>query len=106
MKKFIKNNFSLLFKLLKKINNYYLRFSNWSDYIRLKYFFGVKKVGKPVSFSKGFKIFHGVHNIVIGNNVHLVDTLFNAGDNNGSIEFEDFVFFVHRVMLLARKHDY
>lgn len=54
----------------------------------------------------GFQVFHGNHNIKIGNEVHLVDCILNAGDKEGSITIEDHVFFGHRVMILARGHDY
>jgi acetyltransferase-like isoleucine patch superfamily enzyme len=55
---------------------------------------------------EGFSVFHGHHNIFIGNHVFLVDSLINAGDNDGKIIIEDFVFFGHGVKILARGHDY
>lgn len=55
---------------------------------------------------ENFNVFHGHHNIFIGNHVFLVDTLINAGDNDGKVIIEDFVFFGHGVKILARGHDY
>jgi acetyltransferase-like isoleucine patch superfamily enzyme len=75
-------------------------------YLVLKYHFKIKKFGKDVDFSKDFSIFNGSQNIVIGNNVALQDALINAGDSIGSITIGDYVFFGHRIMLLARGHDY
>ena len=36
----------------------------------------------------------------------MIDTLINAGDKEGSITIDDYVFFGHGVQLLARGHDY
>lgn len=55
---------------------------------------------------EGFSVFHGHHNIFIGNHVFLVDSLINAGDDKGKVIIEDFVFFGHGVKILARGHDY
>jgi len=59
-----------------------------------------------VLIHKGFSVFHGPQNIIIGNNVCLADSLLNAGYDKGKITIEDNVFFSHRVMILARGHDY
>ncbi len=56
--------------------------------------------------SPGFSVFNGHHNIFIGSNVNLVDTLINAGDKEGKVTIEDYVFFGHRVMIISRSHDY
>lgn len=66
----------------------------------------VPVVGENVFCEKQFTIYNGHKNIQIGNNVYLTDSLLNAGDNNGKIIIEDFVFFGHRVQVLARSHDY
>lgn len=65
----------------------------------------LKKV-KNVFCEEEFKIYSGHKNIEIGNNVYLTDALLNAGENNGRIKIEDFVFFGHRVQVLARRHNY
>lgn len=62
--------------------------------------------GDNLHFDEGFAIFNGARNIFIGSNVFLVDTLINAGDNEGEVHIEDFVFFGHGVKILARSHDY
>lgn len=74
-----------------------------SLYLRRK---KVKNFGKGIVAYSGFNIFNGGHNISIGNNVGLADTLLNAGDCNGAITIEDNCFFGHRVMVIARGHDY
>lgn len=55
---------------------------------------------------ENFTVFHGHHNIFIGNDVFLVDSLINAGENEGKVIIEDFVFFGHGVKILARGHNY
>ena len=62
--------------------------------------------GDNVYFEKGFSVFHGHENIHIGSNVYLVDSLINAGEKEGKITIDDFVFFGHGVKILARGHDY
>ncbi|MFA5247660.1 MAG: acyltransferase [Patescibacteria group bacterium] len=106
MKNFITQKNSFLVKLSQKKKKTIIILSFFITQIRLKYFFKLKKVGKLVKIFTGFRVFHGANNITVGNNVNLVDALLSAGDNNGSIEIQDYVFFGHRVMLLARKHDY
>lgn len=84
-------------------------FSSFFYKILLKYYFGIKSVGENTRFSKGFKVFSGACNIFIGDNVYLEDAVLNAGakkKEEGSIHIENFVFFGHRVMVLARGHDY
>ncbi|XDD51558.1 DapH/DapD/GlmU-related protein [Leptospira sp. WS92.C1] len=66
----------------------------------------IASVGKGTTYEKGFKIYNGHKNIQIGNNVFLVDTLLNAGDDLGSITIGNSVTFGHRVMVLARGHEY
>lgn len=63
-------------------------------------------IGKNVFCEKEFKIYSGHKNIEIGSNVYLTDVLLNAGDNEGKIKIEDFVFFGHHVQVLARSHNY
>lgn len=106
MKRFIKEKLTFIYKILIGINKNILALSCYYDYIKLRYLFKIKKVGKSVKFDKGFKIFNGARNIIIRNNVYLSDVLFNAGDGVGSIEIEDFVFFSHKVMVIARGHEY
>jgi acetyltransferase-like isoleucine patch superfamily enzyme len=106
MKKFIKKNLPPIFMLLKITNKFFRKFKIIANYLFLKYILGVKSVGKNINVSKGFKIFNGAHNIIIGNNVFLTDVLLNADDNHGTITIEDFVFFSHKVMVIARGHDY
>jgi acetyltransferase-like isoleucine patch superfamily enzyme len=72
-------------------------------YLRLK---GVTHVGKGLSIYVGFCVFHGGKNITLGSNICLADSLLNAGDTAGSITIEANCFFGHRVMVLARGHDY
>lgn len=55
---------------------------------------------------ENFSVFHGHHNIFIGNHVFLVDSLINAGDEEGKVIIDDYVFFGHGVKILARGHDY
>jgi acetyltransferase-like isoleucine patch superfamily enzyme len=62
--------------------------------------------GKNIFFDKGFAVFNGHGNIFLGSNIHLVDALINAGDKDGKIVIDDFVFFGHRVQILSRGHDY
>ncbi len=62
--------------------------------------------GKNVYFEEGFNVFHGHKNIYLGNEIYLVDSLINAGDKEGKVVIEDFVFFGHGVKILARGHDY
>lgn len=53
-----------------------------------------------------FSVFHGHQNIFLGHHVFLVDALINAGDDEGKVIIEDYVFFGHNVKILARGHDY
>lgn len=62
--------------------------------------------GSGIFYEDDFKIFYGHKNIFLGSNIYLVDTLINAGDNNGKVIIEDDVFFGHGVKVLARGHDY
>lgn len=64
------------------------------------------RCGANVQYHEGFKIYYGHRNIFLGNDIVLVDGLLNAGDNGGTITIDDHVFFGHRVMVLARGHDY
>lgn len=66
----------------------------------------VGKIGKNVYCESGFKVYNGHKNISIGNNVYLTDVLINAGDKTGTVTISDYVFFGHKVMILARAHDY
>ncbi|TGK30899.1 acyltransferase [Leptospira gomenensis] len=66
----------------------------------------IRRVGDRTTFENGFRVYNGHKNIKIGKDVFLVDVLLNAGDGNGSIEIGDAVTFGHRVMVLARGHEY
>lgn len=71
----------------------------------LKYIHRVSTVGKDTIFLNGFTIWNG-KNIKIGSSAYLDNSFLSAGENEGSITIEDNVFFGHRVMVLARIHDY
>ncbi len=93
----------------KRVGSLIRNFSPIFYKILLKYYFGIKSVGKNTRFSRGFKVFSGACNIFIGDNVYLEDAVLNAGSEKGgigSIHIENFVFFGHNVMVLARGHDY
>ncbi len=98
--------YPLIYLVLRIIFRFFVKLARGVDYLRLKYIFGIGQVGRNVRFDKGFRVFHGAKNINVGNNVYLTDVLLNAGDNAGSIKIEDFVFFSHKVMVIARGHDY
>ena len=62
--------------------------------------------GTNIYYEENFKVFNGHHNIYLGSNIYLVDGIINAGDHEGKVVIEDFVFFGHGVKILARGHDY
>jgi len=62
--------------------------------------------GNNIHYENGFCVFNGHKNIFLGSNIYLVDTLINAGDNQGKVIIDDFVFFGHGVKVLARGHNY
>ncbi len=62
--------------------------------------------GDFVYSEKGFRVFNGHHNIFLGSNIYLVDSLLNAGDTVGKITIDDYVFFGTNVSILARAHNY
>ncbi len=66
----------------------------------------IKNKSSSVHCEENFTVFNGYDNIFIGNHVFLVDSLLNAGDNEGKVIIEDYVFFGHGVKILARGHDY
>jgi acetyltransferase-like isoleucine patch superfamily enzyme len=66
----------------------------------------IKNKGKYIDCEEGFYVFNGYHNIYLGAHIYLVDTLINAGDNEGKVTIDDYVFFGHGVKILARGHDY
>jgi len=66
----------------------------------------IKSRGTNIFCEEGFKVFNGHKNIVLGSNIYLVDSLINAGDTLGKVIIEDYVFFGHRVQILARGHNY
>ncbi|RXK12280.1 galactoside O-acetyltransferase [Halarcobacter mediterraneus] len=62
--------------------------------------------GSNIHYEEKFRVFTGHHNIFLGSNIYLVDTLINAGDSIGKVTIEDYVFFGHGVKILARAHNY
>lgn len=49
--------------------------------------------GSNINYEERFRVFTGHHNIFLGSNIYLVDTLINAGDSIGKVTIEDYVFF-------------
>ncbi|MFZ2206616.1 MAG: acyltransferase [Microgenomates group bacterium] len=94
--------FLLLFipyKLLSRIYKTYC-------FIILRFIHNISSLGRGTIFFNGFKSWNG-KNIKIGSDVYLEDSILSAGEtSNGQIEIGDDVFFGHRVMVLARAHDY
>ena len=88
-----------MFKIIDKIISVLYTF-----YISRKYISRMQ-VGKNILFTPGFKVYRGASYITVGSNVNLSDVLINAS-KEGTITIEDNVFFGHRCMVLARKHDY
>jgi len=66
----------------------------------------IQHKGTDIHVFDGFTVYHGAHNIFLGSHIHLADALINAGSTFGTIIIEDYAFFGHRVMVLARAHDY
>lgn len=62
--------------------------------------------GTNIHYEEKFRVFTGHQNIFLGSNIYLVDTLINAGDIEGKVIIEDYVFFGHGVKILARAHNY
>lgn len=71
------------------------------DHFRL-----IKNKGTKIYYEKGFRVFCGHHNIFLGSNIALIDTLINAGNTVGKVIIDDYVFFGHGVSIIARGHDY
>ena len=102
-------------KYLNKIKDMFNKPTNLSiqDLINKKnlvtseeHFKMIKNKGVNVFYEQGFLVYNGHNSIFLGSNIYLVDTLINAGDNNGLVTIEDYVFFGHGVKVLARGHDY
>lgn len=106
MKSLIKRKCPSLYFLLKMAKRLVTIIWHYLGHLKLKYYFRIGKLGKNIRFSCGFQVFNGAHNISIGNNVFLTDVLLNAGDKDGFISIEDYVFFSHQAMVIARGHDY
>ena len=66
----------------------------------------IKNKGHNVHYEASFSVFNGHNNIFLGSNIFLVDVLINAGDKEGKVYIDDYVFFGHGVKILARGHDY
>lgn len=62
--------------------------------------------GSNINYEENFRVFTGHKNIFLGSNIYLVDTLINAGDFDGKVIIDDYVFFGHGVKILARAHNY
>lgn len=65
----------------------------------------IKNKGQWVDCEEGFQVFNGYDNIYLGSHIYLVDSIINAGDNEGKVIIDDYVFFGHGVKILARGHD-
>ncbi|XOB61323.1 acyltransferase [Campylobacterota bacterium DY0563] len=65
----------------------------------------IKHKGEWVDCEEGFQVFNGYDNIYLGSHIFLVDSIINAGDTKGKVTIEDYVFFGHKVQILARGHD-
>lgn len=70
------------------------------------HFRNIAKRGRNVFYGKDFRVFNGHHNIFLGSEINLVDMIINAGDKDGKVIIDDYVFFGHNVQVLARGHDY
>jgi acetyltransferase-like isoleucine patch superfamily enzyme len=92
--------------MTKKKYNLITKISFLKNHLYLKYRCKIANLGNEIVFYKGFSVFNGAKNISIGKCVCLADVLLNAGDKNGKITIGDYCFFGHRVMVLARGHDY
>lgn len=66
----------------------------------------IQDKGTNVFYEMGFNVYNGHKNIHLGSNIFLVDALINAGDSEGKVIIDDYVFFGHGVKILARGHDY
>jgi len=62
--------------------------------------------GTNINYEDSFRVFTGHQNIFLGSNIYLVDTLINAGDLEGKVIIDDYVFFGHGVKILARGHNF
>jgi len=71
-----------------------------------KDFKSIRNKGTNVNYEEEFSVFNGHHNIYLGSNIFLVDTLIDAGNKEGTVKINDYVFFGHGVKILARRHDY
>ncbi len=66
----------------------------------------IENKGENIHADDNFSVFNGHKNIYLGSNIYLVDSLINAGDKEGKVTIDDYVFFGHGVKVLARGHDY
>lgn len=66
----------------------------------------IKHKGINIEVSDNFTVYNGIDNIYLGSYIKLVDAFINAGSSEGKVVIEDYVFLGHRVMILARSHDY
>ncbi len=90
----------MLFRLKQYIFRSFNRFY-------LHHILGVGKVGEGVTYRRGFKVYNGANNIILGNYVSLDDSIFNAGDDDtGTITVGDYSFFGHGTQVIARGHNY
>lgn len=105
LKRFIRKNFPEIYDSLMRLNSRIVIFIRHRRSAR-SHLKKINACGKRVYCEPGFQVYSGYDNIKIGSDVWLVDSLLNAGNNGGSILIEDFVFFGHRVMILARGHNH
>lgn len=66
----------------------------------------ISNKGTNIHTQNSFSVFHGHANIFLGSNIYLVDAVINAGETEGRVTIDDYVFFGHGVKILARGHDY
>ncbi len=91
-----KNNSNIMKSIIKKRNN-----TTEEEHLDK-----IVNKGTNIYVEKGFSVYNGHHNIQLGSNIFLGDVLINAGDDKGKIVIDDYVNIGHRVLVLARNHDY
>ncbi|MEI8061182.1 MAG: acyltransferase [Candidatus Berkelbacteria bacterium] len=71
-----------------------------------KHLIKISHKGSDICCEKGFSVFNGHDNIMLGSHINLGDVLISAGNKNGKVIIGDYVFFGQKIMILARGHDY
>lgn len=90
----------MLKKQLKSLKSMVFYFVTYIRYVRK-----FRAIGKNLRF-RNISVRGNPEAITVGSDVNLEDTLFNCAMGYSEISIGNGVFFGHRVMLLARKHDY